>query len=275
MTLVVFTALGAVGVAPPAAAQLGRGRAQVDTDPSGAHVELDHAGAWVDQGTVPAPRRPRRKGTPDTCQRMWVPAANDSGWLEPGLSRLGPQPGPDYVAYNVYCGGLFIASVWLLPTQFNSPPTPAQLRAVAERLARDLPYPAASIGANPARRGLSGLDTWFWVDGYTGAPLRDSVVAFGMTVLVEATPRGVRWSFGDGTAVTTGTLGRTGPQRSDVVHRFERRSRREPFRLAATVDLAVRYRVDGGDWLDLDPVERGATRPYPVAQSRAALVRRA
>jgi hypothetical protein len=44
-------------------------------------------------------------------------------------------------------------------------------------------------------------------------------------------------------------------------------------RLSARHAGVAVHRVAGGDWLDLDPVERGAARPYPVAQSRAALVR--
>ena len=36
--------------------------------------------------------------------------------------------------------------------------------------------------------------------------------------------------------------------------------------------LDVRFRVNGGPWEALDPVARSATRAYPVAESRAALV---
>jgi hypothetical protein len=146
------------------------------------------------------------------------------------------------------------------------------VRAIAEELVRDLPYPPARIGISPDTRGLTGLESWFWVAGYAG-PLRDAVDEFGMHVEVEATPASVRWEFGDGSPPVAGTLGTAAPARSDVVHVYEHRRSRAPATVRATVRLDARFRVNGGPWQGLDPVFRTATRGYPVAESRAALVR--
>jgi hypothetical protein len=183
-----------------------------------------------------------------------------------------PRPGPGYVAYHVYCGATYVTSVWLPPDAFGAAAPVVDPRAVAEELVRDLPYPAATIGISPDARGLTGLESWFWVVGYSST-LRDAVDGFGLRVEVEATPASVRWDFGDGTTAVTGTLGRAAPARSDVVHTYDERRRRTAPGVRATVRLDTRYRVDGGPWEALDPVFRTATRGYPVAESRAALVR--
>ena len=167
--------------------------------------------------------------------------------------------------YNL-TGDHYLASVWLRPQQFGVDP-----RAIAERLVRDLPYPAATVGADPATRGLTGLESWFWVEGYTSAAITDTVRAFGLTVRVEATPESVSWDFGDGTTAPGGGLGAAPPARSDVRHAFE--SRGHPaVRVRALVRLAVRWRVDAGPWERLAPVVRIAVLDYPVAESRAVLV---
>ena len=111
---------------------------------------------------------------------------------------------------------------------------------------------------SPDGRGLTGLESWFWVSGYSG-PVRDVVDELGLRVEVEAVPAAVRWDFGDGSPVQPGTLGSAAPTRSDVVHTYERRSRATPMGIRASVRLDVRYRVDGEPWQALDPVFRTAT----------------
>lgn len=156
--------------------------------------------------------------------------------------------------------------MWLRPQQFGVDP-----RDLADRLVRDLPYPNPSVGAVPATRGLTGLDTWFWVTGYSTAPIRDTVTAFGLTIDVEASVDSVSWDFGDGTTVNGVGLGSPPPGPSAVSHRFEVRSR-PTFTVRSLIGLDVRWRVNGGAWQALPPVTRTATRPYPVVESRAALV---
>ncbi len=260
--LVLVTALLTTLTSGPVAAAVDT--ADVSTDPTGAHVELTHRDTWRE---VPA----RSGGPPTGCVRTWV--------LSPGafalrLTRTGdyrlvplpPAPGPEYSPYHVECDGTYVDTVWLRPQQFGVDP-----RDIAERLVRDLPYPEAAVGASPDGRGLTGLESWFWVDGYTATPIRDAVTRFGMTVEVEATPASVSWDFGDGTTARGAGLGSAPPGRSDVVHTFETRGR-PAWPVRALVVLAVRWRLADGPWQALEPVVRTATRSYPVVESRAALV---
>lgn len=273
LAALVLTASG-IGAPGPAGAESGAG---VSTDPAGAHVVLRHDEVWVEIGPVGGGHS--GSGTPGTgCLRRWVPTAN-AIYLRPStvpgdyhITPMPPRPGPDYRAYFVYCGARYVTSVWLRPSQFAPAGAAMDPRAIADQLVRDLPYPAATVGISPAARGLTGLEAWFWVAGYTGEPLRDAVEGFGLHVEVEARPAAVQWDFGDGSGPITGTLGAAAPARSDITHVYEQRTRAVPFTVHATVRLDVRWRLNGGPWQDLAPVTRVASRSYPVAESRAALV---
>ena len=238
--------------------------ARVGTDPTGAHVELRHHDTWYETRHA--------NGAPtDECLRRWIPSGEYQLRKTPSgdyrhVPLVEPQPGPEYQTYEVWCDGEYLDTLWIRPQQFGVDP-----RDLAERLLRDLPYPAASIGANPETRGLTGLETWFWVEGYTGAPINDAVTQFGLHVEVEATPTSVSWDFGDGTAANGLGLGAPPPTRSTVAHTFETRAR-PAFNLRALIVLSVRWRLNGGAWQALDPVVRTALRVYPVVESRAALV---
>ena len=274
---VAVTVVSAITLAAPPVAHSAPG-ATVSTDPTGAHVQLTRRGAWVEARTPGGePGSGGGSGTATGCQRRWVPTKFPHS-LPPGkvspdihVTPMPERPSPEHVAYHVYCGGAYVGSVWLAPTAFTGAAPVVDFRAVAEQLARDLPYPAATVGISPNARGLTGLESWFWVAGYRG-PVRDTVNGLGFQVEVEAVPASVQWSFGDGAPAQAGTLGRAAPARSDVVHTYERRSSSGPMSVVASVRLDVRFRVNGGPWEGLDPVLRRATRAYPVAESRAALV---
>ncbi len=262
----VLITLAATGVIRTAgAAPTTEATVAVSTDPTGAHVKLGRTGNWTEV-------RPRRGTDPSTgCLRRWIP----SGAYELRKTSAGdyrqvpmndPRPGSDYSPYSVWCNDEYIGTVWIRPQQFGVDP-----RAIAQELVRDLPYPAATVGAVPQARGLTGLDTQFWVDGYTAAPVQDTVTQFGLTVDVEATPTSVSWDFGDGTVAKGLGPGTAPPAPSNVVHMFETRAR-PAFSVRALIILSVRWRLNGGSWQTIDPVIRTAVRSYPVVESRAALV---
>lgn len=237
--------------------------AEVSTNPEGAHIELRRRDSWVEVTST--------GGSAITCRRRWIP----SGAFKLVKSRFGdyrqlplgePRPGPDYSVYQVWCGSDYLGAVWLRPQSFGVDPVD-----IAQRLALDIPYPKATVAANPAGRGLTGLESWFWVDGYTGAPILNTVSRFGLTVDVEATPTAVSWDFGDGTVVKGLGLGSAPPAPSTVVHTFETRGR-PAFAVRALIRLSVRWRLNGAAWQSIDPVTRTGVLSYPVVESRAALV---
>ncbi|MEP6624215.1 MAG: hypothetical protein ABJC79_07215 [Acidimicrobiia bacterium] len=257
----------AVGVGSGVASRAGgepTSDAAASTDPAGAHVELGAHESWVEV-------RPRTGGTTTGCRRRWIPSGEFQLRPTPAgdyrqVPLTEPRPGPEYTPYQVWCDADYLGTVWLRPQQFGVDP-----RDLAVRLVRDLPYPTASVGAVPATRGLTGLDSWFWVTGYDGAPIHDTVRAFGLSVDVEATVGSVSWDFGDGTTANGLGLGNPPPGPATVSHRYEHRSR-PAFTVRNLLTLTVRWRLNGGGWQPLDPVVRTATRSYPVVESRAALV---
>jgi hypothetical protein len=263
LALVLGPPVGPAGADPPA----------VSTDPTGAHVVLVRHRVWVEVG----PRRAAGGGAAAGCRRRWVPAVQPYYLLrnryggDIHLSPMPPAPSAEHRPYHVFCDGTYVTSVWLRPSQFLGTPA-VDPQTMAERLARDLPYPAATIGVSPAARGLTGMESWFWVEGYSGAAIADAVEGFGLLVEVEARPVGATWDFGDGTAPQRGSLGQAGPARSEVRHGFDRRSADTGFAVRAIVRLDVRWRLNGGPWQPLAPVLRVASRPYAVVESRAALV---
>ena len=243
--------------------------AGVSTDPTGAHVQLRRDGSWAE-------RRGSGSAGPTTgCRRRWVLLDRPYALRPTPMGQyreieMDAAPGPEFQPYQVWCDDgtteTYVDTVWLRPQQFGVDP-----RAIAEQLLRDLPYPAATVGANPAGRGLTGLASWFWVNGYTGAPIVDTVSQFGLTVTVEAMPEGADWDFGDGTVRNGLGLGAPPPAATDVTHLYELRGR-PTYRVRALIRLAVRWRLGAGPWQDLAPIVRTAVLDYPVVSSRAALV---
>ncbi len=258
---IVTTIVGTGGIAR------GATDAAVSTDPTGAHVELERTDRiWRET------RPSNGGGAAEGCRRRWIPSGAFRLRKTPAgdyrqIPMTEPSPGPEYETYLVWCDQEYLDTVWLRPQQFGVDPLD-----IAERAVRDLPYPAARVGTNPETRGLTGLETWFWVEGYTATTIADTVTEFGMTIDVEATPTSVSWDFGDGNTARGLGLGTAPPQRSTVVHSFERRAR-PSFTVRALIVVSVRWRLNGGPWQDLNPVVRTATRAYPVVESRAALVR--
>ena len=57
-----------------------------------------------------------------------------------------------------------------------------------------------------------------------------------------------------------------------MTHLYESRSDPGGYTVTAAFSFSVRYRVDGGAWIELPPVERGASRLYDVVESRGQLV---
>ena len=178
-------------------------------------------------------------------------------------------PTPAYVAYHVYCGGIYVTSIWVLPSAFET--TAPNVRNLAAQIVARLRYPALAIAVNPAHRGLTGLNTLLATNGFTGAPIRDSVRGFGATVEVEATPSAVLWQTGDGSISTRVPF--TSGTRGLLAHLYERRSPAPGYTVTASIELAVRWRFNAGAWSGLTPISRTASIAYPVIASRSRLVR--
>jgi hypothetical protein len=186
---------------------------------------------------------------------------------------------PGELPWIVRCDNGFFGIVWLpvdtQPADINivvvqgDSVDPA---TVAAELRDQVPVPNIAIGVNPTT-GLVAVPSWFWIEGYDGAPIVASDTLGDVTVEVEITPAGYRWSFGDGATLETTTLGQAYPQESDIRHTYEQSSLGVGGSFAVTVKItfSARYRVNGGPWQPLEPITRSFTAAYPVQQLQSIL----
>jgi hypothetical protein len=263
LLLVVFAVVVTMTAATMTAARADTRTPHVDagTDTNGATVH-------VIDGSISDGSGGGRRASSDGCARRYV-ATTELVYKFPQARfdaprDLPPAPSPFHQAFDVYCGDTYLATVWAVPQ--------AAAAAIGAQFARELlarvEFPPVTIAASP-RHGLTGLDSWFWIDGTDGSPITLSRADLGITVDLEVRLVGVAWDFGDGTHLDAG-LGKVFPARSDVTHNYETRG---PHAVSAAFRFTARYRIDGGDWIDLGPVPRTVERAYDVAEVRSLLVR--
>ena len=138
---------------------------------------------------------------------------------------------------------------------------------------------AVRVAANPARVGLVGLDSWFWLDPSPRAVTVHETEA-GVDYAITATPMSADWDFGDG----AGTMlagpagyGQRYPQPSSVTHMYEAHSQ-AGYTVRAWVRYAVMWTASIGGQVvgpyPMDPVTQ-AEIPlnYPVEQAQPELLR--
>lgn len=197
--------------------------------------------------------------------------------LEPDTTNVGFANTSFYAehqgeaSFYLYCDDQYIGIVWrkLDPTPGGrSSPSPKDL---AEHLREVIPMPEVSIRINP-QTGLVGTESWFWIEGYAGEPIQNSTDAFGSPVEVEARVARYEWSFGDGSKFVSESPGSAYPQRSEVRHIFQR-APSTGYSITLSFNFSVRYRVAGGEWLDLPGISRTTTAAYRVRESQAVISR--
>jgi hypothetical protein len=178
---------------------------------------------------------------------------------------------PDLFPFLLWCGDEMRGLVWL-DMSGGEPAPPLDPETIAMHLRDEIPVPNAEIRINPTR-GLVGVDSWFWIDGYNGSPIQESTNAFGQRVEVEARVTGYEWSFGDGDRLVAETVGRSYPHRSQIRHIYERSSAglASGYQVEVSFSFNVRYRIDGGGWIELPGISRVAATTYPVRESQSVI----
>ena len=161
---------------------------------------------------------------------------------------------------------------------------------VAQSLARRVELEPGEIKTSPARAGLTGAQSWFWLDP---APTRQSlsISLAGETVNVTADPT-VDWRFGDGASLDGGPgvpYQADAPASDAITHVYDTRclpgdQGHDPYVLAScgqdgySVEALVVWRISynatgpvaGSGALPARTTETSAS--YPVSESRAFLV---
>jgi hypothetical protein len=196
-------------------------------------------------------------------------------------------------------GGSLATSPAIPPAPIPCPPLPGppplpNSQQVA--LSIPVPYPNIWIGVNPSPLGLTGMPSWFWIQGYNGssfgAGTRVDVPpqipagypascpqppGASLTVAVQFAPSSYNWMFGDQlttSTLTTTSLGTAYPQRSDIQHLYEYTSLGRPdgFPVRVTARFRAQYQANGSPWQALPDVAKTYTRDYPVQQAQPVLV---
>lgn len=180
-------------------------------------------------------------------------------------SSAGPKPDPEARLALLLCDGTVVQPIWIAPRDVVD--VDARAGGLAQQYIEDVLEPSVEIGVNPAARGLAGLDSWFWIEGFDGRVTAPPISAFGLTIEVRMSSGRVTWDFGDGTVVD-GDLGVAYPEESSVQHAHQHDG---SFTITATIDLVPEYRVDGGPWLALPNLEAVATAIHAVEEREAVI----
>ncbi|GAA0941299.1 hypothetical protein GCM10009554_32810 [Kribbella koreensis] len=132
---------------------------------------------------------------------------------------------------------------------------------------RDTQFPKLKVNVQPAGRTLVNLETIVYTDPKTTTVF--PIQLLGFPVIVQATPMSYKWSFGDGTTVTTRTPGSPYPAK-EITHKYMKRGR---VSLAVTVNYEAQFNVAGTGWqyAGVVPITGPAT-PLQVREAVPVLV---
>jgi hypothetical protein len=169
-------------------------------------------------------------------------------------------------------------------------PGDAAQRAAAA-LEATLSVPGFGISMSPDQAGITGLASYFWITGYDGKPFYKQAdpSPLGMGWL-RAMPLSYQWSFGDGSGVTTTSIGEAYPKISQIAHTYDVRSDKSPmatqglYRVTVTAFFQVAFQVSApgqslvpnGQWIDfatygLPPLQASVSHDYKVREVRQIL----
>ena len=177
----------------------------------------------------------------------------------------GESPGPEYTLYIVWCGTDYMGTRWLGPNDFVD----GAVLPIVDELVRRVSVQPAGMNIRPDSRGVTGIPSLFWINGYGNAPLEASESAFGLTVHVSVALVDVEWNFGDHTPVVSAGLGEAWPEKSSVRHTYRNVSASDGFHVVATLILQPSFDVNGFGGTALAPIRIPISRDYVVHEVQA------
>ena len=195
---------------------------------------------------------------PRTCSWtvLFAPGLEDA----PYGTAVGPKSDPDAQFALLLCTGGITRGIWIAPSDILD--VDAVALAEIERYVTDVLMPAVTIGVNPDAKGLAGLRSWFWIEGFAGVVQAPPINVFGLAIDVRMTSDSVTWDFGDGSSLD-GDLGQAYPAESTIQHAHRSSG---AYAIGATLHLVPEYRVDGGPWITLPNLTPTATTDLEVEE---------
>jgi hypothetical protein len=129
--------------------------------------------------------------------------------------------------------------------------------------------PAPELQLAPARIGLTGLPSYFWL-GNDPQPISATASVRGVTVTATATPTHFVWSFGDGNERTTTKPGRPWTKHSpgSIEHTYETEG---VYEVGATIVWSASWSLNGGAPQSLGTFTTSDAADYPVREVIAFL----
>jgi hypothetical protein len=206
-------------------------------------------------------------GTESACRWGVQPFADDPVALGK-VTTVPSRPNNESRLYLITCNGVFDHAQWIGPQ--NTVDIDAIAYDLAEQEVRRVTVVPLEININPPD-GLTGVESWFWTEGYAGDPIAAQVGAFGINVSVNIVPSSVTWDFGDGSPPIQGDFGRAYPERSTVTHAYTDRSASGPYTVTATFEFRPTFSIDGGPPQELPPIQRTYTTQYLVREAQAVI----
>lgn len=178
---------------------------------------------------------------------------------------IGPAPAPGAQLYIAWCGDIQ-AFFWLNPNGQVAAVNAAE--ALAGEVRDRMELEAGAIGVRPDTRGVTGITSYFWVDGAED-DMEESTRAFGVDVTVWARLTDVSWDFGDRTRNDMRGLGEPWPAESSVRHTYRDPSPEGGYRVRVTLAYETRFAASNGENGDLDPIVLTFERRYTVHEVQA------
>lgn len=152
------------------------------------------------------------------------------------------------------------------------PATPSAEQIAAALFDRAISLaPDPELEVAPSRIGLTGLRSFFWL-ATPPRPIVATATAGGTAVTAVAAPAEFLWDFGDGGTRSTQGAGKAWrPHRTGSIgHMYQTAGR---YDLSVEILWQARWRVGTGPWQALGTFSTADSRPYPVREIIAWLVR--
>ncbi len=153
------------------------------------------------------------------------------------------------------------------PPEEADTPRPRITPALVLNEIRRIGLPILEARTQPEGKTLVNFDTIFYTEAQ---PFSATVTLLGQGVDIVAEPASYTWHHGDGTTTTTVSPGAPYPS-TDITHRYVRAD--ATVRPRVDVTYTARFRVNAGDWRDIDETVTitGPEGDLQVAEAHANL----